>query len=99
MKRASITQTKNQLSALIDAVRQGETVLITDRDRPVARLEPVLNGVHGAQTKRLAMLERSGIIRLGTSRPPKKLIGQKPPKAEKGASVLKALLADREEGR
>ena len=99
MKSASITETKNQLSALIDAVRQGETILITDRDRPVARLEPVLNDVLGAQPKRLAMLERSGIIRRGIGRPPKKLIGQKPPKAEKGASVLKALLADREKGR
>ncbi len=41
MKTASISQTKNQLSALLDAVRHGETILIMDRNCPVARLEPV----------------------------------------------------------
>ena len=41
MKTATITQTKNQLSLLIDAVKQGETVIILDRNIPVARLEPV----------------------------------------------------------
>ena len=40
MKTASISQTKNQLSALIDQVRQGETIVITDHDRPVAKLVP-----------------------------------------------------------
>ena len=41
MKKASITETKNSLSALLDLVKQGESVLIMDRNRPVARLEPV----------------------------------------------------------
>ena len=41
MKRASITEAKNGLSALIDGLRHGAGVLIVDRGRPVARLEPV----------------------------------------------------------
>ena len=41
MHRASISDAKNNLSALIDRVRRGETVLICDRKRPVARLQPV----------------------------------------------------------
>ncbi|RME21268.1 MAG: type II toxin-antitoxin system prevent-host-death family antitoxin, partial [Deltaproteobacteria bacterium] len=41
MKTASITQTKNQLSALIEQVKRGETVLILDRGKPVARLVAV----------------------------------------------------------
>ncbi|MGC1412982.1 MAG: type II toxin-antitoxin system Phd/YefM family antitoxin [Acetobacteraceae bacterium] len=41
MKIASITEAKNSLSALIDGLRAGSPVLIVDRGRPVARLEPV----------------------------------------------------------
>src|SRR5438132_740680 len=39
MKKASITEAKNNLSALIDSVKGGSPVLIVDRGRPVARLE------------------------------------------------------------
>jgi hypothetical protein len=38
MKRASITEVKNNLRALIDGVKGGSPVLIVDRGRPVARL-------------------------------------------------------------
>jgi antitoxin (DNA-binding transcriptional repressor) of toxin-antitoxin stability system len=43
MKKASITpEVKNNLSALIDSIKGGSpVVLIVDRGRPVARLEPV----------------------------------------------------------
>ena len=41
MKKASITEAKNNLGALIDSVKGGSPVLIVDRGRPVARLEPV----------------------------------------------------------
>jgi prevent-host-death family protein len=44
MKKATITEVKNQLSALIDRVRHGETIVITDRGRPVARLVSALTG-------------------------------------------------------
>jgi len=39
MKRASISEAKNNLSALIDGLKGGSPVLIVDRGRPVARLE------------------------------------------------------------
>lgn len=42
MKTATITEAKNGLSALIDRVRAGESILILDRGRPVARLEPAV---------------------------------------------------------
>jgi prevent-host-death family protein len=65
VKTASISQTKNQLSALIDQVRQGEAIVITDHDRPVAKLVPAHaeNGEEAAGA--LAQLERKGIIRRG----------------------------------
>ncbi len=37
-----MSATQNQLSALIEQVRQGVGILITDHDRPVARLIPVV---------------------------------------------------------
>src|SRR3989304_4045748 len=44
MKTASISEAKNRLSAYIDLVRRGETVQITDRGNPVARLVPLEAG-------------------------------------------------------
>ena len=48
MKKATTTEAKNNLSALIDGLKNGSPVLI-DRGRPVARLEPVL----GADQRRM----------------------------------------------
>ena len=98
MKIASITQTKNQLSALLDAVKQGETVLIVDRDRPVARLEPIAAGPSDPEGG-LARLERTGMVRRSKSATRNRLLLEPPPKAMKGASILDALLKERGEGR
>jgi prevent-host-death family protein len=98
MKRATLTETKNNLSALIDQVRHGETILVLDRGRPVARIESALTEREDA-TGRLARLERAGIVRRATSTAPRDLLHQAPPRAAKGASVLAALLEEREEGR
>lgn len=100
MRKASITQTKNQLSALLDRVRHGESVLIMDRGRPVARLEPAMaEGGGGDDEGRLARLERAGIIRRPASAQTEKLLLEPPPKAKRGASALRALLEEREHGR
>ena len=101
MKKASITEAKNQLSALIDRVRHGESVVITDRGRPVARLEPVRGTAAEDDEMRLDRLERAGIIRRPKTPPSKawvkKLIARRLPRAT--ASVLQALLDERAEGR
>lgn len=41
MNKANISYARNHLSKLIARVREGESILIIDRRRPVARLEPV----------------------------------------------------------
>ena len=41
MKTASVLEAKTHLSALLEAVRQGEEVVITRRGAPIARLSPV----------------------------------------------------------
>ena len=40
MKQAGIREARQNLSALIDEVRKGREVTITDRGKPVARLVP-----------------------------------------------------------
>jgi prevent-host-death family protein len=97
MKTATITEAKNGLSALIDQVRAGRTILITDRGIPVARLEPVAD--HPDQEGRLARLERAGVIRRGLAPPPLDLLANPPPRLRPGVSVVEALLEERRTGR
>lgn len=97
MKTATITQAKNGLSALLDRVRAGETVLITDRGRPVARLEPATSTESG--NGRLLRLERAGTLRPGTAAPPVATIRRRAPRPSGGASAVAALLDERRDSR
>ena len=100
MKRASITEAKNNLSKLIDGVKAGTPVLIMDRGHPVARLEPVISGVGADDSERLARLIREGIVRPSRGRGlPKSFFGEPLPRAKSGMSILDALLEERREGR
>ena len=99
MRRASITEVKNQLSALIDEVRNGDTVLILDRGRPVARLESAVAGSESDADGRIARLERQGLVRRGAIPQGKPRLPKRLPRAKDGASLLKALLEERREGR
>jgi prevent-host-death family protein len=98
MKRASITEAKNNLSALIDRVKGGSPVLIVDRGRPVARLEPVSGGGSG-EDNRLARLVRDGVVRPSRGTAPKSLFVTRPPRAKKGASGVRVLIDERRDGR
>ena len=97
MKTTTITEAKNGLSALIDRVRSGESVLILDRGVPVARLEPV--AAFPDPTGRLRRLERAGVIRVGNAPPPLDLLRTPAPPLAPGASAVQALLAERRSGR
>ena len=99
MKKASITDAKNNLSALIDGLKGGSPVLIVDRGRPVARLEPVTIGLEADPDGRLLRLVRDGIVRQRRAAPPRSLFSHSPPRAKAGASAVKALLEERREGR
>lgn len=98
MKRATLTETKNNLSALVDQVQHGETILILDRGRPVARLESVL-GEEDDPEGRLARLERQGLLLRASAPLPREVLMTRPPRPAEGGSVLEALLAERREGR
>ena len=99
MKKASITEAKNRLSALIDGLKRGAPVLIVDRGRPVARLEPVTRLGEGEQDGRLSRLIREGIVRPATKPLTSSLFTSEPPRANGDASAVAALLADRRDSR
>lgn len=44
MKKAGIREARQNLSALIEDVKKGREIVITDRGRPVARLVPPTRG-------------------------------------------------------
>jgi prevent-host-death family protein len=97
MKKATISQAKNQLSQLIDWVKGGETVIIMDRNVPVAKLEPIASSQEVDPTGRLERLERQGLITRGKKKLPKNFFDRPLPKVKAGGDILKAILDEREE--
>lgn len=97
MKTATITEAKNGLSALIDLVRAGESVVITDRGRAVAMLEPL--GSAPDATGRLLRLQRAGLVRVATGAMPMELLRTPPPPLVPGSSAVDAVLDERRSGR
>ena len=93
MKKVSISELKNQLSAYLQSVRSGETVVVYDRNRPVARLDLVADD----DDDRLALLQRAGLPVPPADPMPLELLRSPAPRAR--SSVLDALLEEREEGR
>ena len=74
-------------------------MLIVDRGRPVARLEPVSSARQDEQDARLSRLVRDGLVRPRRSPPPLALFRGQPPRASAGASAVDALIEERQEGR
>jgi prevent-host-death family protein len=95
---ATITEAKNGLSALIDQVRAGESVLIMDRGTPVARLESAVSASPDAEG-RVARLERAGAVRAARKPPVTELLSTNPPELGAAASAVAALIEERRGGR
>lgn len=95
MEKATISELKNRLSEYLKKVRAGHTVLIFDREQPVARLERVTGDAQGEG--RLARLERSGLLRRARAQTPLKALRGALPKPKR--SVTQALLEERRESR
>ena len=95
MATASISETKAKLSALLDRVKAGETVTITDRGVPVAQLGPLPSSSVDWDA-RMQELARQGLVRLPTEKLDLEWFLSRPlPKSKE--SVLEALLEERRE--
>ena len=96
MEKASISEVKNGLSAIIDRVKGGESIVVTDRGIPVAVIEPASGRIDVAD--RLASLERAGVLKRGSGVVPVELLRTPGPTPKQGASVVDALLEERRSG-
>ena len=99
MKSASVSEAKNGFSALLDDVRRGETVLITHRGRPVARIESCRTTDAGAREG------EAELVRRGIADPPRlpldveRFLAAPVPRLPAGVSASRLVAAEREEGR
>jgi len=92
-----IAELKSTLSRVLDRVKDGEVITVTDHGRPVAHLVPIVPSAL-PDADRLRELERRGVLRMG-SEPLDDRFWQLPrPDDPEGAS-LQAVLDEREHGR
>lgn len=99
MKTASVTETKNGLSGLLEAVKNGESILITEHNRPIAELTPVsLDHYEGKAW--LQTLLSDGLVRV-SSKPLdfKKFVSLELARPGKSTETVKALFEERDSGR
>lgn len=69
MTRVGTAELKNRLSHYLRQVREGRTVVVMDRNEPVARLEPIAKpGGPATEHEVLLQLAREGVI---SNYPPK----------------------------
>jgi prevent-host-death family protein len=62
MKTAGLREARQNFAALVEEVRKGHEVEITDRGRPVARLVPVEVASHSAFTGRAAFRRAMPVV-------------------------------------
>jgi prevent-host-death family protein len=98
MKPVSVSEAKARLSALLDRVKAGETITITDRGVPVAQLVPLDGAGEVDWEARLASLERRGLITRPKKKPDLRWLLERPLPTSR-ESVLEALLEERRESR
>jgi len=98
MKKAAIAELKDNLARYLERVKDGETVLVVDRNQPIAQIIPLRKTARRAASGngRLARLERKGLIRRGSSEPDQWLVKHRP--VNVSGSVLQDLLDERRSG-
>ena len=93
MKTSNISYLRNHLSEVLSCVKEGETVLVLDRKKPVACLTPY-TPEGDALTTRIQELQHQGLLRHEPENAvPKR---SKPMKLSKPVDVVRYILDDRE---
>ena len=99
MRRASVSEAKNALSSLLGDVRRGESVLITHRGKPVARIEPCRPDDLGGDQAAAELVHR------GVAAPPRtpldveRFLDTPVARLTEGPSASELIVAERREGR
>ena len=98
MSPVNVAELKNRLSHYLRLVRRGQAVLVRDRDRVIARIEPAGNrdAAAGDDAARLSDLEARGILRRGRGRITPDLWARRP---RTDADAIATLLGERDDGR
>src|SRR6267142_2859183 len=99
MKKVGITELRKKLSRYLAQVNRGESILVFNRNQPVAQFTPLPKASRGVTSAaaRLARLERKGLIRRGNGDSGLWLVKRRPVKVP--GSVLQDLLDERRRGR
>lgn len=97
MKSVSISDAKNNLSALLREVREGRSVTITDRGAVVARLVPP-PPTRGVSPQAVDLAQR-GLLVLPARTPTTDWLRADWPRPQRSASAVAALLEERESDR
>ncbi len=92
-----ISELKNRLSYYLRKVRRGERVLVCDRDRVIASIEPAGgSGLSRDEDGWIGELEKLGVVRRPTGSLDRDFVKRR---ALTDGDAVAALLAEREEGR
>ena len=95
MRSVNVAKLKDQLSKYISFARNGEEVVIRDRNLPVAKLVPF--SAETADEQELTLVA-AGKLRLPLEQLDIKALLKIPTGTVEGNKAIEALLADREEG-
>jgi prevent-host-death family protein len=95
MRTVNIAELKAHLSAHIQLVRDGEEVLVCDRNKPVARIIPCHLDEHSDQEQRLVA---NGLLRLPLSKRPAPVSWPEPP-GNISDEAVKQIWREEREGR
>lgn len=94
MHQVNIAELKNRLSYYLDKVRNGEELIVRDRQKPIARIVPFTNGED--EDAELLELVAAGRIKLPEAELPESFWKMPRPRVSHEAA-LAAILADRDE--
>jgi prevent-host-death family protein len=96
MRIVNIAELKNRLSTYITYAKAGETVIIRDRNTPVAQLVPIPSNDGFTEEERELIAE--GIMRPGKRPRDLARLWNMPEAKVEGDSAIQAILDDRNEG-
>ena len=91
-QRVGVRELKTRLGSYLQAVRQGSTLVVTDRGEPVAELRP-LDGGHSGADAGLAALEALGVL----TRPERSRLAPFRPLRASGRPLSEAVSDERED--